>query len=67
VELETGGEHFLYFIGRAPAARSCSRKKGNLVITRNRRWAKLLGKKQGDQPQLNFGGVKQAARIVSVE
>jgi transcription elongation GreA/GreB family factor len=27
----------------------------------------LLGKKQGDQPQLNFGGAKQAAKILRVE
>jgi hypothetical protein len=26
-----------------------------------------LGKKKGDQPQLNFGGAKQPAKIVSVE
>ena len=69
VELETGGEHFLYFIGpRAGGTEVVHEKKEILVITpQSPLGEQLLGKKQGDQPQLNFGGVKQAARIVSVE
>jgi len=27
----------------------------------------LLGRKRGDQPQLNLSGVKQAVKILSVE
>jgi transcription elongation GreA/GreB family factor len=43
-------------------------KREILVITpQSPLGEQLLGKKQGDQPQLNFGGAKQTTRIVSVE
>jgi transcription elongation GreA/GreB family factor len=69
VELETGGEHSFYFIGpRAGGTEVIHEKREILVITpQSPLGEQLLGKKQGDQPQLNLGGAKQTARIVSVE
>ncbi len=69
VELETGGENFFYFIGpRAGGTEAVHEKKEILVITpQSPLGEQLLGKKQGDRPQLNLGGAKQATRIVSVE
>ena len=69
VELEHGGENTIYFIGpRAGGTEVVHEKKEILVITpQSPLGEQLLGKKQGDQPQLNFGGAKQTARIVSVE
>jgi transcription elongation GreA/GreB family factor len=69
VELETGGEHSFYFIGpRAGGTEVVHDKKEILVITpQSPLGEQLLGRKQGDQPQLNLGGTKQTARIVSVE
>jgi transcription elongation GreA/GreB family factor len=67
-ELETGGEHSFYFIGpRAGGTEVLHDKKEILVITpQSPLGEQLMGKKTGDQPQLNFGGVKQAAKILSV-
>jgi transcription elongation GreA/GreB family factor len=43
-------------------------KKEILVITpQSPLGEQLMGKKQGDQPPLNFGGVKQPAKILRVE
>jgi transcription elongation GreA/GreB family factor len=69
VELEHGGENSFYFLGpRAGGTEVVHEKREILVITpQSPLGEQLLGKKQGDQPQLNFGGAKQATRIVSVE
>ena len=69
VELETGGEHSFYFIGpRAGGTEVVHEKREILVITpRSPLGEQLMGKKQGDQPQLTLGGTKQVTRIVSVE
>ena len=69
VELEHGGEKSFYFIGpRAGGTEVLHDKKEILVITpQSPLGEQLMGKKSGDQPQLNFGGAKQSARIVRVE
>ena len=69
VELETGGERAFYFIGpRAGGTEVIHENKEILVITpQSPLGEQLLGRKQGDRPQLNFSGAKQTARIVSVE
>ena len=69
VELEHGGEKTLYFIGpRAGGTEVLHDKREILVITpQSPLGEQLMGKKNGDQPQLNFGGVKQPGRIVRVE
>jgi transcription elongation GreA/GreB family factor len=69
VELETGGEHSFYFIGpRAGGMEVVHEKKEILVITpQSPLGEQLLGKKQGDRPQLTLGGTRQQSRIVSVE
>jgi transcription elongation GreA/GreB family factor len=69
VELETGGENLFYFIGpRAGGTEILHEKKEILVITpQSPLGEQLMGKKSGDQPQLDFGGAKQAAKILRVE
>ena len=69
VELENGGENFFYFIGpRAGGTEVLHDKKEILVITpQSPLGEQLLGKKQGDRPQLTLGGTKQTAKIISVE
>jgi transcription elongation GreA/GreB family factor len=69
VELEHGGENSFYFLGpRAGGTEVTHDKKEILVITpQSPLGEQLMGKKSGDQPQLNFGGVKQPAKIVRVE
>ena len=69
VELEHGGENTLYLIGpRAGGTEILHDKKEILVITpQSPLGEQLMGKKSGDQPQLTFGGTKQAARILKVE
>ena len=69
VELETGGEKSFYFIGpRAGGTEILHDKKEILVITpQSPLGEQLMGKKSGDHPQLNFGGAKQAAKILRVE
>jgi transcription elongation GreA/GreB family factor len=69
VELETGGDHSFYFIGpRAGGTEVVQDKKEILVITpQSPLGEQLLGKKQGDRPQLTLGGTRQQSRIVSVE
>jgi transcription elongation GreA/GreB family factor len=69
VELEHGGESSVYFIGpRAGGTEIFHDKKEILVITpQSPLGEQLLGKKSGKQPQLNFGGAKQAAKILKVE
>jgi transcription elongation GreA/GreB family factor len=69
VELGHGGEKKIYFIGpRAGGTEVLHDKKEILVITpQSPLGEQLMGKKSGDQPQLNFGGAKQPARIIRVE
>jgi transcription elongation GreA/GreB family factor len=68
VELEHGGESSIYFLGpRAGGTEVLHDKKEILVITpQSPLGEQLMGKKSGDQPQLNFGGAKQAAKILRV-
>jgi transcription elongation GreA/GreB family factor len=69
VELEHGGEKSFYFLGpRAGGTEVLHDRKEILVITpQSPLGVQLLGKKAGDRPELNFGGAKQVASIVSVE
>jgi transcription elongation GreA/GreB family factor len=69
VELEHAGETSIYFVGpRAGGTEVLHDRKEILVITpQSPLGEQLLGKKAGDQPQLNFGGAKQAAKILKVE
>ena len=69
VELEHGGESSLYFVGpRAGGTEILHDKKEILVITpQSPLGEQLIGKQAGDQPQLTFGGTKQAAKILRVE
>jgi transcription elongation GreA/GreB family factor len=69
VELEHGGESSLYFVGpRAGGTEVLHDRKEILVITpQSPLGDQLMGKKSGDQPQLTFGGTKQATRILRVE
>jgi transcription elongation GreA/GreB family factor len=69
VELEHGGENTVYLIGpRAGGTEVLHDKKEILVITpQSPLGEQLMGKQQGDQPQLTFGGAKQAAKILKVE
>ena len=69
VEVEHGGESFFYFIGpRAGGTEVWHDKKEILVITpQSPLGEQLMGKKSGQEPQLNFGGAKQAAKILSVK
>ena len=68
MELEHGGENSFYFIGpRAGGTEVVHDKKEILVITpQSPLGEQLMGKKTGDQPQLNLGGAKQTAKILSV-
>ena len=69
VELEHGGESSIYFVGpRAGGTEVLHDRKEILVITPpSPLGEQLMGKKAGDQPQLNFGGAKQPAKILRVE
>ena len=69
VELEHGGENSFYFLGpRAGGTEVLHDKKEILVITpQSPLGEQLMGKKQGDQPQLTLGGAKQTAKILMVE
>ena len=69
VELEHGGESSLYFVGpRAGGTEVLHDKKEILVITPHSPLGEsLMGRKSGEQPLLNFGGKKQAAKILGVE
>ena len=69
VELEHGGECSLYFVGpRAGGTEVLHDRKEILVITpQSPLGEQLIGKQAGDQPQLTFGGTKQAAKILKVE
>jgi transcription elongation GreA/GreB family factor len=68
VELEHGGDNSFYFLGpRAGGTEVVHEKREILVITpQSPLGEQLMGKKRGDQPQLTFGGAKQAAKILSV-
>ena len=69
VELEHGGENLFYFIGpRAGGTEILHDKKEILVITpQSPLGEQLMGKKSGQEPQLTFGGSKQAAKVLKVE
>jgi transcription elongation GreA/GreB family factor len=69
VELEHGGDKSFYFLGpRAGGTEVIHDRKEILVITpQSPLGEQLMGGKQGDQPQLNFGGTRQPAKIISVE
>jgi transcription elongation GreA/GreB family factor len=69
VELEHGGKKSFYFLGpRAGGTEVIHDKKEILVITpQSPLGEQLMGKKTGGQPQLNFGGAKQPAGIISVQ
>ena len=69
VSLEAGGEELFYFLGpRAGGTEVIHDRKEILVITpQSPLGEQLMGRKQGDQTQLNFGGAKQTAKIISVE
>ena len=68
-ELEIAGEKNFYFLGpRAGGTEILHDRKEILVITpQSPLGEQLMGKKSGEQPQLNFGGAKQAAKILKVE
>ncbi len=69
VELENGGENFYYFIGpRAGGTEVLHDKKEIVVITpQSPLGEQLLGKKQGERPQLTLGSSRQASRIITVQ
>ena len=69
VELELVGERTFYFLGpRAGGTEVVQDRKEILVITpQSPLGEQLMGKRQGDRPQLTVGGVKQPACIISVE
>ena len=69
IELETGGEKSIYFIGpRAGGTEVVHGKQEILIITpQSPLGAQLMEKKQGDRPQLELGGRRQPAKIISVE
>ena len=69
ISLEVGGEQMFYFLGpRAGGTEVIHDRKEILVITpQSPLGEQLTGRKQGDQPQLNFGGTKQTAKITHVE
>jgi transcription elongation GreA/GreB family factor len=69
VELENGGENLFYFISpRAGGTEILHDKKEILVITpQSPLGEQLLGRKAGEQPQINLGGTRQSANIISVE
>jgi transcription elongation GreA/GreB family factor len=69
ISLEVGGEQMFYFLGpRAGGTEVIHDRKGILVITpQSPLGEQLMGRKQGDQSQLNFGGTKQTAKIIIVE
>ncbi len=69
VKLETGAETSFYFIGpRAGGTEVVHDKQEVLIITpQSPLGAQLMEKKQGDRPQLELGGRRQVARIISVE
>jgi transcription elongation GreA/GreB family factor len=69
VELEHAGEKSIYFLGpRAGGTEVLHDRKEILVITpQSPLGEQLMGKKTGDRPQLNFGGAKHPANILSVQ
>ncbi len=69
VEMENGGENLFYFIGpRAGGTEVLHDRKEILVITpQSPLGEQLLGRKAGDRPQLNLGGARKPAKIISVE
>lgn len=68
VELETTGGRVLYFIGpRAGGTEILHDHKEVMVITPPSPLGKqLMGRKQGDRWQIEFGGARSVYRVVSV-
>jgi transcription elongation GreA/GreB family factor len=69
VKLEHGGEKSFYFIGPlAGGTEILHNRKGILVITpQSPLGEQLMGKKQGDHPQIDLGGASQQSHIAAVE
>jgi len=69
VTLDVGGEQLFYFLGpRAGGTEVVHDRKEILVITpQSPLGEQLMGHKQGEEPQLNLGGARQTARIITVE
>jgi hypothetical protein len=69
VELDHGGDKSLYFLGpRAGGTEVIHDRKEILVITpQSPLGGQLMGKMQGDQPELVLGNNRQPAKIIRVE
>ena len=69
VAIELAGEPVIYFIGpRAGGTEVIHDRKEIVVITpQSPLGEQLLNKKAGESPLLNFGGARQAVKIVSVQ
>jgi transcription elongation GreA/GreB family factor len=69
VELEAGDEQSFYFIGpRGGGTEVVQNEQEVLVITpQSPLGAQLIGKKQGDRPQLEIGGKRQLVKVMAVE
>jgi transcription elongation GreA/GreB family factor len=66
--LESDNERSFYFIGpRAGGTEILHQKKEVMVITpQSPLGQQLVGKKQGDRWQMQFGAMKSSARVISV-
>ncbi|MGA2246728.1 MAG: transcription elongation factor GreAB [Verrucomicrobiota bacterium] len=69
VQLEQDGETSFYFLGpRAGGTEIIHDREEILVITpQSPLGEQLMGRQQGDRPQLRFGGLKRPAHIIRVE
>lgn len=69
VDVDSGGERITYFIGpKAGGTEVKLGKKTVLVITpQSPVGAQLIGRKAGDELQMEFGGARNRFRVVSVE
>lgn len=68
VALEQGGETLFYFLGpRAGGTEVVHDRKEIVVVTpQSPLGAQLIGRRTGESPMLELGGVKQAARITGI-
>ena len=69
VEMEGNGERSFYLIGpRAGGTEIQHDKKTIMVLTpQSPMGEKLIGRKQGDQVEMQFGPVSERYRVISVE
>src|SRR4029079_13072981 len=69
VELDAGGERSFYLIGpKAGGTEIVHEKKTIMVLTpQSPLGEKLVGRKQGDEVQMQFGAALESYRIISVE